>query len=255
MTTSNIREMIVDTMICANAASYEHDGEVLVTPIGVLPRLGASLAMLSSSPGIMMTDSESWMLASPNPLTRGHDFQPKIESWMGLSRVFDNLWSGKRHITCTPTQIDQYGQANISMVGENYDRPDVQMLGVRGFPGNSICHANTFLIPRHSKKVFVSGECDVVCSIGYNTKRLPRGYSFEDIDLRRIITDLCVLDFTGPNRNIRLASLHQGICLEEVLDNTGFELDVPDVVATTPAPEAYQLDIIAEIDPEGLRYA
>ena len=33
-----------------------------------------------------------------------------------------------------PTQIDRYGQANISALGGTYEQPKVQMLGVRGFP-------------------------------------------------------------------------------------------------------------------------
>ena len=39
----------IDTMICANAQGYSRDGEVLVTPIGVLPRVAASLAMMSTN--------------------------------------------------------------------------------------------------------------------------------------------------------------------------------------------------------------
>lgn len=245
----------IDTMICANAQGYSRDGEVLVTPIGVLPRVAASLAMMSTNPDIMMTDSESWMLSSPNPIDRAPDFRPAVESWMGLSRVFDNLWGGKRHITCTPTQIDRYGQANISMIGDDHEKPTVQMLGVRGFPGNSICHANTFLIPKHSRKVFVEGECDIVCTIGYNPERLPRGYDFSDIDLRTIITDLCVMDFGGTNRVIRLLSLHNGVTLDEVRDNTGFALDLPSAIPTTPAPTDAQMQLIQRFDPNERRYS
>ena len=58
-------------------------------------------------------------------------------------------------------------------------------------------------MPKHSTRVFVEGECDVVCSIGYNPERLPKGYSFDDIDIRRVITDLCVMDFNGPNKQMR----------------------------------------------------
>ena len=58
---------------------------------------------------------------------------------MTYSRVFDLLWSGHRHAMVSPTQIDKYAQMNISCIGE-YQNPKVQLLGVRGFPGNSICH-------------------------------------------------------------------------------------------------------------------
>lgn len=249
MTDNEAHKLRINTMICANAAGYQNDGEVLVTPIGLLPRVAASLAMLTCNPDMMMTDSEAWLLSKPNPLDRPDDFRPSTESWMGLSRVFDNVWGGKRHITCTPTQIDQFGQANISMIGDDHNAPAVQMLGVRGFPGNSICHANTFLVPKHCKRVFVPGECDIVCTIGYNTSRLPRGYSFDDIDLRRIITDLCVMDFNGPNHSIRVTSVHEGVSIDEIRDNTGFEIFIPEKPEMTLAPNSEQIELIQRIDP------
>jgi glutaconate CoA-transferase subunit B len=39
---------------------------------------------------------------------------------MGFARIFDNVWGGKRHAMVGPTQIDRYGQANISMIGSDY---------------------------------------------------------------------------------------------------------------------------------------
>ena len=245
---------LAELMICANAAAYADDGEVLVTGIGVLPRLAASLAMKTVNTDIMMTDSEAWLLSEPNPLgARPDGFRQMNETWMGFSRIFDNVWSGRRHITGGPTQIDRFGQANISALGDSYRQPKIQMLGVRGFPGNSICHANSWFVPSHNKRVFVEGECDVVCTIGYNPARLPRGYRLDDIDLRRVITDLCVLDFGGPDHQLRLVSLHPGISAEQVQDNTGFALHIPDAVPTTPAPTAAQLAIIAALDPHNQR--
>ena len=245
---------LAELMICANAAAYADDGEVLVTGIGVLPRIAASLAMKTINTDIMMTDSEAWLLSEPNPLGgRPADFQQMNETWMGFSRIFDNVWSGKRHITGGPTQIDRFGQANISALGGTYHQPKIQMLGVRGFPGNSICHANSWFVPAHNKRVFVSGECDLVCTIGYNPERLPRGYQFSDIDLRQVMTDLCVMDFGGPDHQLRLVSLHPGITAGQVQENTGFELCIPEQLPTTAAPTEEQLAIIAQLDPHNLR--
>lgn len=245
---------LAELMICANAAAYEHDGEVLVTGIGVLQRIAASLAMLTTNPGIMMTDSEAWILSSPNPVgKRPDDFVQMNENWMGFSRIFDNVWSGRRHLTGGPTQIDRFGQANISAMGGDYQKPKVQMLGVRGFPGNSICHANSYMVPAHGPRVFIDGECDVVCTIGFNPARLPKGYSFDEIDLRCVYTNLGVFDFNGPERQMQIVSLHPGVTVEEVVANTGFEVHVPDTIATTTAPTEEQLAVIRQIDPHNLR--
>lgn len=245
---------LAELLICAGAEAFRNDGEVLATGIGLIPRLAASLAMKTCNPDLMMTDSEAVMLSEPNPVgKRPADFVEMKESWMGFSRIFDNVWGGKRHAMVGPTQIDKFGQANISCIGGTYDKPKVQMLGVRGFPGNSICHANSFFVPSHNTRVFVDGECDMVASVGYNPARMPRGWSADDVDIRFIITDLCVMDFGGPEHQVRLVSLHPGISVEQVRENTGFEIHVPDNVPTTAAPTEEQLAIIRELDPHNQR--
>lgn len=244
---------LAELLICAASEAWRDDGEVLATGIGVIPRLAASLSMLSSNPALLMTDSEAFMVGEPVPLGARNGYQPKLDSWMGFSRIFDNVWGGKRHALVGPTQIDRFGQANISCVGGDYRKPKVQMLGVRGFPGNSISHANSFFVPSHNRRVFVEGEVDMVASVGYNPARLARGWSLDDIDIRLIVTDLCVLDFQGPQHRVRLRSLHPGVSLDEVLDNTGFPLHVPAEVPRTAAPTAAQLQIIQRLDPHNLR--
>lgn len=246
---------LVDRIICAAARAWQHDGEVLATGIGIVPRLAASLCMASLNPDLMMTDSEAWLVSEPVPVGPRGEYRVKREGWMGFSRIFDNVWGGKRHAMVGPTQVDRFGQANISMVGDDYRHPKVQMLGVRGFPGNSINHANSFFVPSHNRKVFVSGEVDMVASIGYNPARLPRGYRLDEIDIRQVITNLCVMDFGGPAHQLQLVSLHPGVSVADVQEATGFPLHVPDTLGETPAPAAAELDLLARLDPRNLRAA
>ena len=244
---------LIDTIICAASLAWKDDGEVLATSIGIVPRLAASLAKLTVNPDLMMTDSEAWMVSEPVPIGPRGDYRVKRESHMGFARIFDNVWGGKRHAMVGPTQIDRYGQANISMIGKDHHRPKAQMLGVRGFPGNSINHANSFFVPNHGTKTFVDGEVDMVASVGYNPARLARGWQLADIDIRLVITNLAVLDFGGPDHQMRLVSVHQGVTPEQVQQATGFALHVPGALPTTPAPSAEQLALLARVDPHGLR--
>jgi len=109
---------LAELCIVAASRAFEDDGEVLATGIGVIPRLAASLAMKTFNPDLMMTDSEAFLLSEPNPLgARGADFVQANETWMGFSRIFDNVWSGRRHAMLGPTQIDRYGQSNTSALG------------------------------------------------------------------------------------------------------------------------------------------
>lgn len=244
---------LIDTIICAASEAWRHDGEALATGIGIVPRLAASLAKLTCNPDLLMTDSEAWIVSEPVPVGPRGDYRIRRETHMGFARVFDNLWGGKRHAMVGPTQVDRFGQANISMIGADHRKPKVQMLGVRGFPGNSMNHANSFFVPNHSTKAFVEGEVDMVASVGYNPARLARGWKLDDIDIRLIITNLCVMDFGGPGRQARLRNLHLGVTAEQVQKATGFPLHVPTDVTVTAAPTGEQLALLARLDPHGLR--
>jgi glutaconate CoA-transferase subunit B len=37
---------------------------------------------------------------------------------MPFRRVFDLLWAGRRHAMTMPTQIDRFGNINISFIGD-----------------------------------------------------------------------------------------------------------------------------------------
>lgn len=243
---------LTELCIAAAAEAWRGDGEVLASGIGIVPRLAVGLAKLTHSPGLMMTDSEAFLVEEPIPLGPRGDFTPAFAGWMPFSRVFDVVWSGRRHAMVTPVQVDRWGQGNISCIGD-FRKPKAQMLGVRGFPGNSINHANSMFVPAHSTRAFTGKEVDVVGSVGYNDPRWPAGVRRDFVDLRLIVTDLCVMDFGGPDHAIRVKSLHPGVTFEQVQAATGFPLlQAPDC-RVTPAPTAEQLAIIRRLDPHNLR--
>ena len=244
---------LAEVCICCAAEAFRGDGEVLATSIGLVPRLGAGLAKLTFEPGLMITDGEAYQVAEPVPVGPRGGYKPKIEGLMTYQRVFDLIYKGKRHAMVTPVQVDRFGQTNISVIGD-YQRPKTALLGVRGYPGNTVSNANSMFLPSHSKRSLVAGEVDMVGGIGYNPARWPGGVKPRFLDLRRIVTNLAVMDFQGPGNAIRVISLHPGVGLDEVRDNTGFELAVMDGVAATPLPTGEQLRLIRQrLDPHDLR--
>ncbi|WP_010138713.1 CoA-transferase subunit beta [Oceanicola sp. S124] len=241
-----------ELMIVAAAEAFRGDGEILVTGIGPLPRIAAGLAKLSFEPGLMMTDGEAYLTEEPVPLGVSRDEVPGFSGWMPYARVFSTLWRGQRHAMVTPVQVDRWAQGNISCLGD-FAKPKVQMLGVRGFPGNSISHKNSMLIPAHSKRVFIEGEVDVVCSVGFSDERWPEGMRRPEVQFGRIVTDLCVMDFNGPDHASRVLSLHPGVSFDMVQEATGFPLLAAEGMGETPAPTAEQLEIIRRLDPRDMR--
>lgn len=245
---------LAELCIFACSEAFRTDSEIVATGIGPVPRLGAGLAKLTHSPGLMMNDGEAFLVEEPVPIGPRGDYRPKFAGHLPFSRFFDAaVWPGRRHAMVTPTQVDRFGQTNLSQLGGTHHQPKIQMLGVRGFPGNSIYHPNSIFIPAHSKRVFVEGEVDMVSSAGYNPAKRIEGGNYSGIDLRVIVTNLCVMDFGGTDHAIRVVSLHPGISFEQVQDATGFALEKGDL-AETALPGEDVLAIIDRLDPHGFRH-
>jgi glutaconate CoA-transferase subunit B len=250
---SEVQFSLAELLIVAAAEAWRDDGESLATGIGPLPRLAASFAKVAINPALMMTDGEAFAVEEPVPPGPRAGYAPKSEGWMPYDRVFSLLWGGRRHAMVAPSQIDRFGQSNISVIGD-HARPKAAMLGARGFPGNSLHHANSFFFPVHNPRAFVGGEVDFVCSAGYNPARFPDGKFPARLELRLIVTDLAVLDFGGPAHAMRVRSLHPGVSFEQLQDNTGFPLLRSPQIPATPAPTPEQLATIARLDPHGVRH-
>lgn len=240
-----------DVCAIALAECFRGDGEILANPIGVTPMIGGRLARATFEPDLMMTDSEAQLIADDVAYGWGPD---KItETWNPYRGMFDIVWSGRRHVIMTPVQIDRYGNMNFASIGGTPDRPEVQLLGFRGGPSNSISHTTSYWIPRHTAKTFVE-EVDVVCGVGYDRAAALNPASARFHEIRRVVTDLCVLDFATADNRMRLASLHPGVSVDQVVDATGFEVVVPEQVPVTRRPTALETRLLNEvIDPEGRR--
>ena len=243
---------LAELLICACADVWKNDGEVLATGIGIIPRIAQGLAKRTHSPDLMITDGEAFLTEEPVVIgAKSHEGRA-YAGYMPYSRVFDLLWHGRRHALVGPVQVDRWGQANIACIGD-FAKPKRQMLGMRGFPGNSINHTNSMFVPNHSTRVFVDGQVDVVCSVGYRDENWPKGVKRDYAAVHQIVTNLCVLDFAGPDHAVRVVSLHPGVSFDEVQENTGFELIPVDGLGETAHPTEEQLDVIRSLDPRDFR--
>ena len=93
----------------------------------------------------------------------------------------------------------------------------------------------------------------MVGGIGYNSARWPGGKQPRYLDLRRIVSNLAVMDFGGPDHAIQVISLHPGVTFDQVQENTGFELAKADEIGTTVAPTDDQLEVLSRLDPHEMR--
>ena len=239
-----------DVCVIACAEAFRGDGEIMASPMGLVPSIGARLARATFEPDLLLTDGVATIQAGNNPVG-GSDSAPVTEGHMPFRRVFDTLWWGKRHVMMGASQIDRYGNQNIACIGA-WDKPKAQLLGVRGAPGNTINHPTSYWVAKHSKRVFVD-KVDMVSGVGYDRAReLGQAGRFHEI--RRVVTNLGVFDFETDDNRMRVRSIHPGVTVEEIVENTGFELVIADTLEETRAPTADELRLIQDvIDPKGLR--
>ena len=223
--------------VIACAEAWRDNGEVLASPMGLIPSIGARLARLTFSPDLLLTDGEA-MLVRPDGTPEG---------WLPYRQHLALVSSGRRHVMMGASQIDRFGNQNISCIGD-WERPARQLLGVRGAPVNTLNNPTSYWVPRHSQRVFVE-KVDMVCGVGYDR---AAGARYHRIPC--VVSDLGVFDFTTPDHSMRLASLHPGVTVEQVREATGFDLAVPYEVPPTREPTAEELRLIREvIDPAGSR--
>ncbi|MFD7493227.1 CoA-transferase subunit beta [Streptomyces sp. NPDC059832] len=251
MTTENANAPVNATTTAATRAEYcviacadawRDNGEVLASPMGLVPSVGARLARRTFSPDLLLTDGEA-LLVGPDGTTEG---------WLPYRHHLTMVTGGRRHVMMGASQIDRFGNQNISCIGD-WEQPARQLLGVRGAPVNTLNNPVSYWVPKHSTRVFVE-RVDMICGVGYDSAAAAGPSATRYHRIPRVVTDLGVLDFATPDRSMRLASLHPGVTVDQVREATGFALTVADDVPCTREPTAEELSLIREvIDPQGTR--
>jgi acyl CoA:acetate/3-ketoacid CoA transferase beta subunit len=248
---SDIGVTRAETCVIACADAWRGAGEIMASPFGTIPSLGARLAKLTFAPDLVLTDGEAALMVGAPAITTRPDELVR-EAAMPYRSVFDVVWSGRRHIMMMASQIDRTGNQNISAIGP-HRQPKVQLVGVRGAPGNSVNHPTSYWVPDHSLRTFVE-QVDVVSGVGYARAAAAGPGATRFHDIRRVVSNLGVFDFETPDHSMRLRCFHPGTTVDEIVASTGFTLHVPSDVAETRLPTPEELDLLRDVlDPRSLR--
>jgi len=146
------------------------------------------------------------------------------------------------------SQIDRFGNINTTVIGD-YAKPKVRLPGSGGACEIAINAKKVFVIMPQSKRSFVE-KIDFTTSPGFVDGTRPA--TWQGAGPSAVVTGLGTYAFDQSTGEMVLATTHPGMSVDEVRENTGWELRVADDVHETPAPSDEELRMIREdLDPEG----
>jgi acyl CoA:acetate/3-ketoacid CoA transferase beta subunit len=151
-------------------------------------------------------------------------------------------------------QMDIYGNINTTVIGD-HDMPKVRLPGSGGAnDGGSFAQRLIIIIADQSKRTFVN-KLDFLTTPGFleGPGSRERAGLAKGSGPYRVITRLGIYGFDEETKKLKLISLHPGVSIDEVRENSSFEIMIPDEVEITLKPTERHLEILRqEIDPAGI---
>lgn len=243
----------MELMICL-ASRYLEDDSIVVVGTGA-PCAAAMLAQKIYSPRLMIMFEAGGIgpLLPSMPISVGDSrtfYRALVAS--SMTEIMETCQRGLVDYTFLGgAQIDQYGNINSTMIGDNYQIPKVRFPGSGGANDLASFCWKTMMITPQDKRRFTE-KIDFVTSPGYLTGPGAR----EEAGLPpecgpyKVITNLCVIGFDDKTKRMKVESMHPGITREKIIENTGFELLWSDIMQTSETPTSEELKCLREeVDP------
>ncbi|HEX8598334.1 MAG TPA: CoA-transferase [Chloroflexia bacterium] len=227
------------------------DGELVVMGANsLLPLAAARLAQLTHAPNLSIIAGASGgvnTLVEPLAPSSGDYANLVAECVLQFPEVLMLQMSGHAQVFFAGgLQIDRHGNCNLAFVGD-IDKPALRGPGSAGVPWAQHSLRTILYTTSHTQRVFVP-QVDFVSYPGWHAA----GGFLRTNGPQLVVTPLAVMDFSETGE-MRLLSLHPGVSLDQVLDNTGFDLLLPDAdLPTTPEPTPLELQLLRAMDPDAL---
>jgi len=244
-------------LLAVMSARILDDGNVVFAGVGV-PLLAATLAQRLHAPGltILFEGGVIGPFVVPGelpPSTNEQRCTRRANMVLPITDVLLLLQRGYVDVGFMGgAQIDKFGNLNSSFIGDTA-HPRIRLPGTGG--GNDISSLTQMIVTmKHEKRRFVE-KVDFITSPGFITGGASRaGAGLPTGGMFKVVTDLAMLGFDGVTREMKVEALHPGVSLDQVRDNTGFDIETQQVEATEP-PSRRELAVLRELDPDRLYIA
>lgn len=262
MHTAVTQEFTIKELLATFVSRQVRDGERVAVGAGLhVPRAGILLAHLTRCPNVRLYVAMTFtsLLKEPRmePFYTVYDYRPA--KWAEGYVLHDDFQEDPRLVSDTfvvgALQIDKFGNSNLIGVGKDYKHLDFRGPGAVGTLSMAHYVDRYYLfVQSHDKRIFVE-KCDFISTVGWGEGGADgrKKLGIPGSGPVYCITPLCIMDFDETTKRMRLKSVHPGATIQQVVDNTGFELIIPKDVPTTERPTAEELKTLRErIDIEGM---
>jgi glutaconate CoA-transferase subunit B len=250
-----------ELMISALAELFQDDDQVCNGMASFIPVAAFMLARLTHAPNLVWLASAAGLEPRPERIPASTLEAPLWRDSVMYIEQYGDFWNyalnGRwiQKFCMGAAQLDKYGNANNSVIGDDYHAPKVRLPGTAGLADMaSIGKELYYWNPDHSPRSMVD-KVDFISAAGY----LDGGDARELLGLeggpQAVISNLAVMDFHPESKRMRLQTLHPGVTVEILQEATGFELLMPEgAIPETRVPSQAQVQLIREvIDPDEMR--
>jgi glutaconate CoA-transferase subunit B len=244
-----------ELLICT-AARLIPDRTTAIIGTGI-PMLAAALAQRMHAPDLVAIFEFGGTGAILHDLPRAVGGECTFHRAIAASGILDIVETAQRGYVeygfIGGAQIDQYGNLNSTVIGD-HDRPKVRLPGSGGANDFASHCWRTIAIMHHDRQRF-SSKIDFLTTPGYlsgpgarEAAGLPAGTG-----PYRVVSNLGIMGFHPESKRMLLLATQPGITVNQVMENTGFELLLNEEIAINPQPTAEELRILRqEVDRERL---
>jgi glutaconate CoA-transferase subunit B len=250
------RYTLMELMVCA-AAHLLEDGKTALIGTGA-PLAAAMLAQKTHAPNLIILFEAGSMapILEKLPISvAGSSTQTHALVHSTMDDIMESCQRGMVDYSFLGgAQIDQYGNLNSTMIGDDYAHPKVRLPGSGGANDlASLCWQTVTIIP-HTRRKFVP-RVDFLTTPGYLSGPGAREAAGLPANTGpfRVLSTLGVMGFDPRSKRMQVLSLHPGVTRQDVIDNTSFEMLFADEISVTHEPSDAELRILREqVDPLGM---
>jgi glutaconate CoA-transferase subunit B len=238
------------------AASRElKDHEVVFVGIGI-PQLGALLAQRTHAPNLTLIYESGVVGTRPARLPLSIGDPTLVSGTYGIFNFYETfsmlLQRGFIDVGFVGgAQVDKFGNINSTVIGA-YEKPKVRLPGSGGGCEIAGLSKRIVIVTPHEKRRMVD-KVDFVTSPGFLNGADARERNGLSGGPSAVITTMGVLRFDEETKEMYLASYHPKLSVDQVKQNTGWDLKISPKVGETEPPTVQEVDILRkDLDPQGI---